>query len=412
MRCYVAFVMVAVAAASLGCDLIYPFTLPPRVDGPALADRGLADVHRAGSDQGAPDALLPCSVGGVAVQPMALDSADPCRMCDPVVSRSQWSAAPGCVVTLAGNGKQGFVDGDALTAEFAGAIAVATADAGGVFVADWSNHRVRRIFEGQVTTVAGDGSAGHVDGPAVSAQLSAPMGLAVGGAGELYISEKNGQRVRLLHLGQVSTVAGDGAAAFVDGPVLLASFNAPQGLAVSPAGVIYVADAGNNRVRQIAKGLVSTLCGSSAGWADGPPGTARFAYPTGVAIGPAGDVIVADEVNQVIRRVAGGQVSTLAGTPGASGLHDGAAASAKFISPHDIAVDAAGTIYVADCGNGRIRKIKDGQVSTVAGGWGFADGPFASARFACPISIDLDRFGHLYVADVQNSRVRVLNLNP
>lgn len=406
--------VVVTATVSQGCDLIYPFsfTRPSADGGLADADRGTADSDHKGLEQGAPDASLVCNIGGSEYKAMTLDSVDPCRMCDPVVSRAQWSAAPGCVVTLAGNGNKGFVSGSALTAEFDGPIAVATDGSGRVFVADWSVHRVRLIWQGQVTTVAGNGSAGHVDGLAAGSQLSAPMGLATDGVDRLYISEKNGRRIRLLEQGQVSTVAGNGTAASTDGSALMASFSSPQGLAITPSGTIYVADAGNNRVRLIANGVVSTLGGSTSGWADGLLASAMFSYPTGVEVGPSGAVFVADEKNTIIRRIANGKVSTIAGIPGGGGFVDGTAASAKFNSPHDIAVDSAGTVYVADCGNGRIRKIENGTVSTVAGSWGFADGPFASARFACPISIDLDQFGHLYVADAQNWRIRVLNLNP
>jgi sugar lactone lactonase YvrE len=384
-----------------GCNLILPFS-QRATDGRELD----------ATEQGALDGRCACVIAGSCLASGALDDQDPCRMCDPAVSRAQWSAAPGCVVTLAGNGHQGFVDGPALTARFDGPLSVVTDGAGRVFVADWSVNRVRQIWQGQVTTVAGNGDAGHVDGPAADSELNAPMGLALDGAGDLYFSDKGGNRIRLLHQGQVSTVAGSGKAGAADGPALLASFASPQGLAVTEGGTIYVADSGNNRVRQIAGGTVSTLCGSTAGWVNGPVDQAKLSYPTGLAAGPAGEVIIADEQNAVIRRVASGQVTTLAGTPGGEGFADGPAASARFIAPHDVAVDGDGTVYVADCGNGRIRKIQDGQVTTVAGSWGFADGPFASARFACPVSIDLDGAGHLFVADGQNYRVRVLNLNP
>lgn len=407
--------LVTVAAAALacqGCHLIFPFSVLPADAGATDAELGEADLGRL--EQGGPDAAPGCTIDDSYYEPGTRHDADACRMCDPAVSRHQWSAAPGCVVTLAGSGKQGSTDGVALEAELDMPIAVAADGAGRVYIADWRAHRVRLLWQGKVSTAAGDGTEGHVDGPAASARLSAPMGLGLGVGGALYISDKNGQRIRLLSQGQVSTVAGNGKAAFADGAALSASFNGPQGLAVSQSGAVYAADSSNNRVRKIASGVVSTLCGSAGGWADGPVASAKLAFPTAVAVEPSGNgaVIVADEQNHVIRRVTGGQVTTLAGTPGSSGSDDGAAGSARFSAPHDVAVDAAGAVYVADCGNGRIRKIQSGKVSTVAGGWGFADGPFASARFACPVSIDLDDKGHLFVADIQNRRIRVLNLNP
>ena len=220
-----------------------------------------------------------------------------------------------------------------------------------------------------VVTLAGDGVAGVRDGDASRSRFSDPFGVAIAQDGTIYVSDAgDSQRIRRLSPdGVVSTLAG-GERGFSDGVGLAARFSTPSGLAVDAAGTLYVADTGNNAVRRIAPdGTVSTVAGDgTAGYRDGPGAQAQFNGPVGVAVDAGGRVLVADTYNDRIRAIApDGAVVTLAG--GAqSGAADGDAAGAQFNTPCGVAVDSAGTIYIADTGNGLIRSISpDGTVGTI-----------------------------------------------
>jgi sugar lactone lactonase YvrE len=256
-----------------------------------------------------------------------------------------------------------------------------------------------------VTVLAGDGIPGVRDDSAFGARFSDPFGVAWGADGSVYVSDAgDAQRIRRIAPdGAVSTFAGD-ARGYADGPARAARFSTPSGLAAGPGGVLYVADTGNNAVRRIAPdGMVSTLAGSiAAGYRDGPPGRALFNAPTGVAVDPAGRVIVADTYNDRIRAIRpDGSVITIAGSTG-PGLVDGAAGDAQFDTPCGVATDRAGNIYVADSGNGAVRVVSPaGVVSSV--------GPLPTEGLFHPIGIGVTGNGIIYVTD---DRGRIVEITP
>ena len=264
-----------------------------------------------------------------------------------------------------------------------------------------------------VSTFAGDGAG-------ASAQFNSPFGVAVDAAGNVYVADTSNHRIRkIIPEGVVSTLAGTGRAGDSVSGVTEAQFNNPMDLAVDAAGNLYVADTFNNKIRKIvpAEGggvNVSTLAGiGSAGSEDGDGTTAaEFNNPRGVAVDASGNVYVADEGSSLIRKITtdgGVRVSTFAGGSTSSNTDGAGTTAAKFRNPYGVAVDAAGNVYVADYNNHLIRKITpEGLVSTIAGDGesGFRDGAGATARFNRPAGVAVDAAGNLYVADKDNARIR------
>ncbi len=336
-------------------------------------------------------------------------------------------APAGVVSTLAGSGTGGFADGAGAQAQFYNPGGVAVDGAGNLYVADGTNHRIRKVSPaGVVSTLAGSGTGGFADGAGAQAQFYYPGGVAVDGAGNVYVADGSNHRIRkVTAAGVVSTLAGSGSGGFADGAGAQAQFYDPTGVAVDGAGTVYVADRDNNRIRKVtAAGAVSTLAGSgTAGFADGAGALAKFTFPVDVAVDKAGSIFVADGAcgrfdygnwdNFRIRKVtASGVVSTLAGS-GIWGLTDGMGTQARFAFPLGVAVDSAGNVLVADSENNRIRKVgADGVVSTLAGSGcgydcgGFADGVGAQARFNIPSGVAVDGAGNIYVSDQYNHRIR------
>jgi len=212
----------------------------------------------------------------------------------------------------------------------------------------------------------------------------------------------------------VSTLAGTGIAGYQDSTVGgggQPQFNGPEGVAVDPAGNVYVADQNNHRIRKITpEGVVSTLAGSTEGFVDGAGTSARFNNPAGVAVDSSGNVYVADYGNHLIRKITPqGFVSTLAGTAHKPGRTRGESTSAQFNNPHGVATDSRGNVYVADYRNHMIRKITpEGFVSNFAGTGtaGHVDGPGTRAQFNKPRGVATDSRGNVYVSDEHNHRVR------
>ncbi len=210
--------------------------------------------------------------------------------------------------------------------------------------------------------------------------------------------------------GDVSTLAGS-TEGFADGVGTAAQFSGPTGLAVDANGNVYVADYGNNRIRKITPdGTVTTFAGSEqSGKTDGPGASARFTQPRNVAVDASNNLFVIDYNNEDIRKITPDDVvSTFAGN-GFAGYTDATGTAAQFASPSGIAVDASGNVYISDLANQRIRKITPGAVvTTFAGsnGYGLTDGPGVSAQFHFPKGIAVDAAGNLYIADSQNYAIR------
>ncbi len=262
----------------------------------------------------------------------------------------------GLVSTHAGTPQAaGHVNGPAAKAQFSYPTDVVVDAAGVVYVADYGNHVVRVIKKGQVTTLAGDGKPGFADGTLLKARFNFPTGLALGSAGEVFVADTGNHRVRVIKKGQVTTLAGDGTTGLVNGVAAKARFHTPKAVAQGSGGVLYVADHGNHCVRVIKQGNVDTLAGDGkAGQVDGPAASARFKYPHAVAVDSAGVVYVADRGNHSIRTITAGTVGTLAGS-GAAGFADGPALKAKFNAPTDVFVVGPNHLLVADRVNSRLR---------------------------------------------------------
>jgi uncharacterized protein (TIGR03437 family) len=322
--------------------------------------------------------------------------------------------AAGVISTIAGNGHPGSYgdNGPANLAQLNAPYGLAVDAAGNVYVADFGNHRVRRIStDGVITTIAGNGQkgSGGDGGPASAAQLMSPRNLVFDSVGNLYISEFEGHRVRRVGRdGIIGTIAGTGLAGLnldpksPSMPGALAQLAFPAGLAVDSFDNVYVADSGNNLIRRISGGFILTVL-------DGRTDPAFLLYtPTGIAIDRSGFLYVTDST-AFVREVYGGQLRSVAGTGDAGNSGDGGyAASARLTGPHDLAFDNNGSLYIADgC---YVRKVWGGKISTLAGNgyaWGIGDGlPATLAQLKLPAGLALDPAGNLFIADSGTERIR------
>lgn len=262
-----------------------------------------------------------------------------------------------------------------------------------------------------INTYAGNRSAGFSgDGGApTSAQLNLPLGLALDSSGNLYIVDSLNQRVRKISGGNISTVAGNGTAGYSgDGAAATsAEMLNPSGVAVDSSGNIYIADTSNHVIRMVnSGGTISTFAGTNVGGYSGDGGAANLAQldlPTGVAVDKSGNVFIADSGNNVIREVSGGNIKTVVGTVPGQFLND----------PESVLVDSSGNLFISEQSGYRISKFSNGTLTVLAGngniGFSGDNGPGTEASLDEPTGIALDSKGYLYICDTINSRIRKLS---
>jgi uncharacterized protein (TIGR03437 family) len=373
----------------------------------------------------------------------------------------------GLIYTVAGSGVVGF------TGDTAPALAAELNEPGGltvsggvIYFADVANERVRKVANYVITTVAGTGI--RDGGPATNAFLNFPEGIAIDGSGDILVADTGNAEARkfkaggninsigqlqggspygvttdqagnfyltdeepvfpseIPHVlkvgsdGTTTVIAGNGPDGFSgdDGPATLAVLNEPQGLAVDAAGNIYIADTGNHRVRKIdTSGNIHTIAGNGQFQfsGDNGPATAAGMDPVDVALDSTGDLLVVDQFNNRVRKIApNNTISTVVGTglPGFSG-DGGPAAEAELTLPTGIALDRSGNTYIADAGNEAVRRVTTGGLITTIAGNGTltpstGDGGPATAAQLDPFSVAVDAAGNVYVTDSFNDHVRML----
>ena len=351
------------------------------------------------------------------------------------VSLSSIAQCADVIRTVAGSGIRGYRGdgGPAAAALLNDPEDIAVDSVGNLYIADTANHRIRKVTPaGIISTVAGIGSPGFDGdgGPSISAKLDVPLGIAVDPAGTLYIADSNNVRVRkVTPEGVISTIAGNGGIwgySGDGGPATSAALLFTFRVVVDGSGNLYFSESSvyggpPDRVRKVTpEGVISTVGGGGTQIPgdDGPATSAQLNRVGGVAVDSVGNLYIADSANHRIRKVTpAGIISTVAGT-GTSGFggDGGPATSAQLNTPWGISVDSIGNLYIADVWNNRIRKVTPaGIISTVAGtgtsGFGGDGGPSTSAKLNTPAGIAVDSAGSLYIADTGNNRVRKVEGN-
>ena len=276
---------------------------------------------------------------------------------------------------------------------------VAVDSLGNIYVADTGSNVIRSIDTfGSVATIAGSGYTGSSDGQGTAASFNTPQGIAVDASGNLYVADSTNSAIRKIDTsGNVTTLAGAGTSGFLNGQGTAARFSNPQGVAVDASGNVYVADSTNGAIRKVdTSANVTTLAGGGGrGSSDGQGVAAKFWNPQSVVVGLSGSIYVADTSNNTIRKIdSSGNVTTTAGEAATSGSTDGQGAGASFTVPTAVAVGASGSIYVVDTGNAAIRKIDPmGAVTTFASG------------FSSPTGVAVGASGYVYVADSDDNAI-------
>lgn len=324
------------------------------------------------------------------------------------------------VSTLAGSGAQGFINGTGYNTSFYQPVKLAIDAAENIYVADQRNNSIRKVTpSGVVTTVAGNGASGYADGIGTAAQFNNPYGMVVDATGNIYVADAGNNCIRKISpTGMVTTFAGTTDSGFMDGTGTNARFNYPFDLCIDGSGNIIVADLLNNRLRKITPtGVVTTFAGNgSADFLDGPISQATIASPTSLAYDASSGNIYVSQNNFIRKITSQGTVSLMAGRTDplfGNGYVDGPGLGAKLNQIVSVTVDKKGNLYATDSENHLIRKITpDGYVSTYAGTFydatdaKFKDGPANQAYFARPYGIVANKEGDIFVAERDGNRIR------
>jgi trimeric autotransporter adhesin len=394
---------------------------------------------------------------------LAVDSSGNLFIADSLNNRIRKVSSSGIIITVAGNGTYGYSgDGtNATSAQLANPSGVSVDSAGNLFIADTGNNRIRKVSlsgiitttaqlstlgiaidsagnlftvdpggncirkistSGTIISAAGNGTFGYSGdgGPATAAELWSPYGIAVDSMGNLFIADTNNQRIRKVSSssGIIVTIAGSDAGELGDGgQATSAVLNYPFGVAVDSSGDFFIADTMNNRIRKVSSsGIIITVAGNGTYGYSGDGGQAASAllnYPRGAAMDAAGNLFVADTLNNRIRKVSfSGIITTMAGNGDFGyGGDGGQAVSAQLAGPTGVVVDSSGNLFIADCNNYRVRKMdSSGIITTVAGngtfGYSGDGGTATSAQLSLPKGVSLDSAGNLFVADALNNRIR------
>jgi sugar lactone lactonase YvrE len=335
-------------------------------------------------------------------------------------------ATNGTITTVAGNGTNGFSgDGGLATgAQISYATGITVDSSFNLYIADSGNYRIRKVSGGVITTVVGTGTYGFSGdgGLATGAQISYVTGIAVDSSFNLYIADQGNNRIRKVVGGVITTVAGtvagngNCASSGDGGPATSAQICGPSGVAVDSSFNLYIAEQFNCRIRMVSVGVITTVAGNgNCGYTgDGGPATsAQISNPSGVAVDSAFNLYIADQGNR-IRKVSGGVITTVAGNGNCASTGDGGpATSAQICGPSGVAVDGTGNLYIADRGNNRTRKVAAGVINTIAGNGLYSysgDGGLAiNAQLGSISALATDNSGNLFISDSGNNRVRVVS---
>lgn len=355
---------------------------------------------------------------------VALDASGNLFIADFENSRIRKVTPAGIISTVAGSGGQGYCcdHGPAVGAKLSLPTGVAVDSVGNLFIADSGNRRVRTVTsDGVIRPLVGNGAfqfAGD-GGQGADAVLNSPASVALDRSGNLFIADSGNNRIRKLTTSEtIETVVGNGALGYSgdQGPAAKAELSAPSGVAFDASGNLFIADKGNNAIRQVTSaGIIGTVAGNTMNNFSGDGGPAIKAalrFPLGVVPDGAGNLFIADTFNSRIRQVTpSGMIETIAGTQAARYSGDnGPAAKADLNTPSGVAVDAAGDLFIADTNNNAIRRISGGIITTMAGngkpGYTGDGGPATNAQLNAPAGVEVDADGNLFIADTGNNAIR------